>query len=228
MQSKKYTSGFCSSCHKNVPHRRWIANPIVLMFDMMTIGVVRLFRVGPWYCVHCDNKKIWLPFRNSRAIDYRSAALQNETPPTKTRQPTPLPAPSTPAATAAVDNTAAPAPAPAQAELEPAEPVGNFIKTESSLLMKSTRLNRYSEKYRDAVVRRILSGATSIKMVREEKQLSESEVTDWISDLFARQQQKLDALERFKKSISAATQLEERFEASNSDGQTVAGQVRPR
>ena len=240
---KKNTNGFCRICQKNVPHRRWIGNPIALMFDLLTLRITRFLRVGPWYCVHCDNKVVMLSLRNRDALDYRSAALRNESTPiaapskpdasVPVAEPAPVkPAPVKPAAAKAAPAKAAPAApakaAPAAAQLEPAESVGNFIKTESSLI-KSTRLQRFSEKYRDAVVRRIFSGVSSIKQVREEKQLSETEITDWIADLFQRQQQKIDALERFKDSITAAAQLEKpSFEDVNSDAQTVAGQVRPR
>jgi len=207
-----------------VPHRRWISNPLVLIADLLTVEVVRFFRIGPWYCVHCDSRKVLLPLRKANAVDYRSAALQNETPPANPRRKSePLAKPASPAATTAAEKpTLAPtAPPPVPAQLEPAESVGNFIKTESSLLMKST--------YRDAVVRRIFSGATTIKQIREEKQLSESEITDWIADLFSRQQQKIDALEQFKNSITGAMQLEtQSFRNSRSESETVSGQVRPR
>jgi len=189
-----------------VPHRRWISNPLVLIADLLTVEVVRFFRIGPWYCVHCDSRKVLLPLRKANAVDYRSAALQNETPPANPRRKSePLAKPASPAATTAAEKpTLAPtAPPPVPAQLEPAESVGNFIKTESSLLMKSTRLNRFSEKYRDAVV--------------------------WIADLFSRQQQKIDALEQFKNSITGAMQLENQsFRNSRSESETVSGQVRPR
>lgn len=227
MPAKKRTSGFCHICQKNVPHRRWVGNPIALMFDLLTLQVTRFFRLGPWYCVHCDNKKVFLPLCNKNAMDYRSAALRNEIA-APTPAPSQTPSVSAPVATAATSIAATPA-EPATGQLEPAEPVGNFIKTESSLLMKSNRLQRYSEKYRDAVVRRIFTGASSIKQVREEKQLSEAEITDWIADLFERQQQKIDALERFKKSITTGDQPgQPSFQGADSDAQTIPGQVRPR
>lgn len=228
MKSKNQTHGFCNICQKNVPHRRWIGNPIVLMFDLLTLRLTRFLRLGPWYCVHCDNKVVVLSFRRKNAIDYRSTVLNYESIPTKIAPAKPVDsAPAGPGPVAApvtVNSTAAPA----AAQLEPAESVGNFIKTESSLV-KSTRLQRYSEKYRDAVVRRIFTGASSIKQVREEKDLTETEITDWIADLFERQQQRIEALEHFKNSLAAAGQLEKpSFEDLKSEAQTVAGQVRPR
>ncbi len=241
MRKRKHTYGFCSVCQKNIPHRRWIGNPIALMFDLLTLKITRWIRLGPWYCVHCDNKVVMLPLRRSDAIEYRSAALQNENTPTIFRQQT-IPKPvaqstaskPTPAAGKQTISAGTPASAkkqtsgPVVAELEPAESVGNFIKTESSLV-KSTRMQRYSAKYRDAVVRRILTGSASIKQIRDEKDLSETEITDWIVDLFERQQQRLDALERFKDSISASLQSENSsFEDFNAESQTVPGHVRPR
>ena len=237
MQSKKRTSGFCFSCQKNVPHRRWINSPLLLILDLLTLRLAKLVRLGPWYCVHCDDRKSFLPLRKKSAMDYRSSALVNETQPSKfvSRANTPEAQPAAPASPASTSPAASPSipvspptPAPSQPALEPAESVGNFIKTDSSLLMKSNRLQRYSEKYRDAVVRRILSGASSIKQVRDEKQLSESEVTDWIADLFERQQQKIDSLQLFKKSISQSELLREEVIQELADSQSVAGQVRPR
>ena len=230
MQSSKRTSGFCVSCQKNVPHRRWINSPILLISDLLTFRLTRLARLGPWYCVHCDSKKTLLPLRKKSAIDYRSTVIEKETQPSKfvSRANSPGAQPAASTTPASPSTPPPPNPAPTQPEREPAESVGNFIKTDSSLLMKSTRLQRYSDKYRDAVVRRILSGSSSIKQVREEKQLSEIEVTDWIADLFERQQQKIDSLELFKKSIVQSDILGEEVLQDLTDSQSVAGQVRPR
>ncbi len=226
MSLKKYTSGFCSSCHKNVPHRRWIGHPVLLVLDLLTLRIGRLLRIGPWYCVHCDRRATLLPLRRPDAIDYRSAALGNEIAPEKRREKVNSNSsefePAELAPSSATQSSV-------QAELEPAESVGNFIKTDSSLLMKSTRLQRYSEKYRDAVVRRILTRSSSIKQVREEKQLSESEITDWIADFFQRQQEKIDALELFKKSIAQSQNLvDQTLQDFGDQSGTVSGQVRPR
>jgi len=232
MQSIKRTSGFCSSCQKNVPHRRWINSPILLIFDLLSFRLARLIRLGPWYCVHCDGKRTFLPLHKKSAIDYRSTVLpQDETKPSKfvsratasEAQPANSTTPASPPIL-----TPPPTPAPLRPELEPAESVGNFIKTDSSLLMKSTRLQRYSEKYRDAVVRRILSGTASIQQVREEKRLSESEIIDWISDLVERQQQKIETLELFKKSIVQSDLLRDELIQDLADSKSVVGQVRPR
>ena len=234
MRRRKQTSGFCSTCQKNVPHRRWIGNPILLLFDLLTLRITRLFRLGPWYCVHCDNKVVVLPLRRRDAIDYRSAALSNESVPINANQ-TPSPTASSTAALSPKPKLQpAPQPKPKpkpqvapQLETQ-AESVGNFIKSESSLV-KSTSLQRFSEKYRDAVVRRILAGSSSIKQVREEKNLGESEITEWIADLFERQQQKIDALERIKDSIPVGDRADNpAIKDFDSGIQTVPGQVRPR
>lgn len=196
MLSKKRTSGYCPSCHKNVPHRRLFSNPVTHMLDVVTLSFLRLFRVGPWFCVHCDNKVLVLPGRRRDALDYRSAALGNEKPirqRTKTN-------PSFRSEDSSSPNTGENS----EVVATPAVPVGNFIKSEKSLTNRSQRLGRFTEKYRDAVVRRILSGSASIAEVRQDKQLSEGEIVEWIADMFARSQKKIDDLERLVKSISKA------------------------
>lgn len=62
-----------------------------------------------------------------------------------------------------------------------AEPVGNFIK-EQSLVVETTRLKRFTEKYRDAVVDRILSGNTQIKWLIADGKYTEAELLSWIAD----------------------------------------------
>ena len=175
-----------------------------------------------------------LPLRRRDAIDYRSAALSNESVPINANQ-TPSPTASSTAALSPKPKLQpAPQPKPKpkpqvapQLETQ-AESVGNFIKSESSLV-KSTSLQRFSEKYRDAVVRRILAGTSSIQQVREEKNLGESEITEWIADLFERQQQKIDALERIKDSIPVGDRADNpAIKDFDSGIQTVPGQVRPR
>jgi len=228
MQSSKRTSGFCSSCQKNVPHLRWIHSPILLIFDLLSFSLARLIRFGPWYCVHCKNKRTFLPLHKPPGIDYCSTVSpKEETQPSNFGpKATTSEAQSTNSTTPASPPISTPPPMPAP--LQPAESVGNFIKTDSSLLMKSTRLQRYSEKYRDAVVRRILSGAISLQQARKEKQLSESEIIDWICDLVDRQQQKIETLELFKKSIVQSDLLGGEFIQDLADSKSVVGQVRPR
>jgi len=60
--------------------------------------------------------------------------------------------------------------------------------------VKSSRSRLYSEKYRDAVVRRIVSGITSIAEVQESLDLPEIDVVDWIKQSFQRKEDRVEML----------------------------------
>lgn len=62
-----------------------------------------------------------------------------------------------------------------------AEPVGNFIK-DKSLVVNATRLKRFTEKYRDALVDRILSGKAQISWLIADGKCTEAELVSWIAD----------------------------------------------
>ena len=67
-------------------------------------------------------------------------------------------------------------------------------KTDTPKKVKSTRSRLYSEKYRDGVVKRIVSGITSIKEVQESLELPESDVIDWIKQSFQRKEDRVEEL----------------------------------
>ena len=73
-----------------------------------------------------------------------------------------------------------------ESEVPEAEPVGNFIK-DQSLVLKSTRLDRFTEKFRDSVVKRILTGQVSISSLTADGAYCESELVSWIADKAKRQ-----------------------------------------
>ena len=222
MLSKKKTSGYCPACHKNVPHRRRFSSRFTRLLDNLSLSILRLFRIGPWFCVHCDKKSLFLAGRRSDALDYRSAALGNEQPVATRKQTKPVlksqirkpepeaqkelqqetrqknPQKPQPKPTATKKPVASPDPKPA------AQPIGNFLKSDRSLTNRKHRLERFSEKYRDAVVRRILAGTATISQIRNDKQLSETEIAEWIADLFDRREKKIEQLERIVNSISNA------------------------
>lgn len=66
-------------------------------------------------------------------------------------------------------------------EVAIAEPVGNFIK-EQSLAVNATRMKRFTEKYRDALVERILSGKAQMSWLIADGKCTEAELVSWIDD----------------------------------------------
>lgn len=79
-------------------------------------------------------------------------------------------------------------------EVVEAEPVGNFIK-EQSLVFQATRIYRFTEKYRDSVVDRILAGKVNIRELTAKGKYTEAELVSWIADKAKRQNKKIETLE---------------------------------
>jgi hypothetical protein len=82
---------------------------------------------------------------------------------------------------------------PAASELA-VESVGNFLKSEHSLLMQDRRANKFTQKFRDGTVRKILSGTASIQDVRGELKVSEADLIRWIAELLSRKEQRIEEL----------------------------------
>jgi hypothetical protein len=65
---------------------------------------------------------------------------------------------------------------------------------DSEKRMKSTRMHRVSEKYRDSVVDRILAGKVTISELDQTDEYTEAELVCWIADRFKRMNQQLEDL----------------------------------
>ena len=201
--NKKYKLGYCHQCVKNVSHFRAIQFRILRTLDALTLGITRWLRIGPWYCSHCLTKSLYLSWVQPGAHRITASEPRSK----KTNSDAPL------------------------FENEIAQPVGNYLKSDQSLVMRSKRLMRFTEKYRDSMVRRLLSGSSSILQIRQEKDISEGELLDWVADLFDRMQAKLDVLEG-SSSIATPQNLSQAQSSpaphgSILRGSTVQGQVNP-
>ncbi len=124
-------------------------------------------------------------------------------------------------------------------ELEQIQSAGNYLKTDRSLVMRSTRLRRFSEKYRDSLVRRLMDGKISIADLRQERNVTEAEILDWISDRFRRLETRIELLkngnhsplviEHEANAEKAHDQPHEPTHFDNAlDGTVVQGQVKPK
>lgn len=80
---------------------------------------------------------------------------------------------------------------------------GNFLRNDQSLVMRSVRSDRFTDKFRDGIVQRILNGTTTIADVRQQYHLTEADVIAWMKDSFDRKQKRLDqANEQLKRTQS--------------------------
>jgi len=263
---------YCSGCGKNVPHRRKV--------EGVVDGLLQALRIGPWFCLHCEQKRMVLPAvrgyaaddlnvlpeapndfnkqeiwsssgpvaaesvdrsewdfsggfddeqhdtidesvlsqgdrsngglsRRGQTRDSYKPQLQHDTQigpkvslvadgqqaeqvDISSRRPSIILEEADRRSSAVRDSERD-----SQFESEvvtEAEPVGNFIK-DQSLVLQSARLHRFTEKFRDSVVDRILAGKVSIGSLTADGDYSESELLSWIADKARRQEDKTDGLE---------------------------------
>jgi len=110
---------------------------------------------------------------------------------------------------------------------------GNFLRNDQSLVMRSARSDRFTEKFRDGIVHRILNGTTTIADVREQHHLTEQDVIDWMKISFDRKQKRIDdliKLLRLTESNDKDPILKSKSQARrvNIDGDVIDGRSQPK
>ncbi len=80
---------------------------------------------------------------------------------------------------------------------------GNFLRNNQSLVMRSARSDRFTEKFRDGIVHRILNSTTTIAEVREQYHLTEQDLIDWMKHSFDRKQKRIDELKELLRSTES-------------------------
>ena len=60
---------YCSKCSKNSPHFRSMDGRFQSTFK----NLLQRFRIGPWQCLHCQQKKMILPVVRKGAAEFPSA-----------------------------------------------------------------------------------------------------------------------------------------------------------
>jgi len=149
------------------------------LLDVLTLRILHLFRVGPWYCNQCERKSYLLKLSRwnySTRPDVDDATQGDE------------------------------------ADSETGfEPAGNYIKAEQSLVMRENRASRFSQKYRDAAVLRILTGDSTISQTRRDLKVSEKDLIDWMANLFTRKEEKIaeltEAIDNIRSSLPQELRL---------------------
>lgn len=178
---------------KNIPHVRRVSNGFAWLLDLLTLGSASVFRIGPWYCVQCNTRHMFLQ-TSRRSVDTFN--------PDK------------------------------QPEVETVESVGNYIRTTESLVMRRNRAARYSEKYRDGVVQRLIGGTATITQIGQELDLTERDLVDWIADALARKQERIEELTALLNAVSERSdQVKIEYEPvrfATDDESTIDGAYRER
>ncbi len=106
---------------------------------------------------------------------------------------------------------------------------GNFIVGDLSLVRRSVKNSRYTEKFRDSVVDRLMAGHATLESIRRELEVRESDLLGWIADQMRRQQEQIAQLTRLLRILAeekndlrleseAETVVEKREQSASEDG----------
>lgn len=88
--------------------------------------------------------------------------------------------------------------------LTESERIGNYIRTESSLVLRKKRAGRYSKKYREGVVVRLVTGKTNVAQLIVELNVTENDLMAWIAELIENRDNRIDELTALLRSHSRA------------------------
>ena len=92
--------------------------------------------------------------------------------------------------------------------------------------MRSARSDRFTEKFRDGIVQRILNSTTTIAEVREQYHLTEQDLIDWMKHSFDRKQKRIDELKEQLKSTESEQQNDHIFKVDSQPRRvTIKGDV---
>ncbi|MEM9410460.1 MAG: hypothetical protein AAGA30_05070 [Planctomycetota bacterium] len=84
------------------------------------------------------------------------------------------------------------------------EQIGNFIRTDSSLVLRKKRSSRFSKKFRQGVVFRLLTGKTCISQLTTELNVTEADLMAWVNELLETKDQRISELTGLLKSYHRA------------------------
>jgi transposase-like protein len=195
--------GFCKQCLRNVPHILFFRWPFLSFLNRYP-NLGDSLPLGSWHCCGCE--------KNSFSIKRPDPEVATDVSSTTMDDIVPWPDRTDPTQrfgllfrrkkkTKVVKETDA------ESRQEEAgfEHVGNVTRTDDSLLVRQARAARYSKKFRDSVIDRILSGESTITQVRNELKLSERDLLDWINQRVMRQDQRIAKLTQVVDTVKQLT-----------------------
>jgi hypothetical protein len=91
-----------------------------------------------------------------------------------------------------------------ETSLEQTETVGNYIKSDGSLVLRKKRSSRYTNKFREGVVQRLLSGKTNIAQLTTELGVTEYDLLSWVNDALRTRDDRIRELNGLLRSFQTA------------------------
>ena len=84
------------------------------------------------------------------------------------------------------------------------ERIGNFIRSDGSLVLRKKRSSRYTKKFREGVVYKLLNGKTNIAQLTIELEVSEYDLMAWVAEVLESKDQRIGELTSLLKSYHQA------------------------
>ncbi len=177
--------GLCKQCLRNVPHVLYFQWPIFRLLNRCPQFADSL-PLASWHCCGCE--------KNSFRLKRPDPELNTDVTSTGMQDVVPWPDRNDPSQRFGLlfrrkrkSDVVKFSDSKTQTEAAGFEHVGNVTRTDDSLLVRKARAARYSKKYREGVVDKILSGNSTITQVRNDLGLSERDLLDWINDRVMKQ-----------------------------------------
>ena len=166
--------GYCSACHQNKEHTRTAG--LASGLNLFSIGILGLFGISTWSCNHCRRHSSFL-----RVVWNRQPAEVKKVKAGRVVRP-----PN--GGLKKVENNSM--------------TDGEDIKASSAKTpVKQTKL--YSEKFRDDIVRRILTGKATMRSACDSLNVDEPTIMEWIRSNFIRTQERIKELESELKELQS-------------------------
>lgn len=84
------------------------------------------------------------------------------------------------------------------------EQIGNFIRSDGSLVLRKKRSSRYSTKFREGVVLRLLGGKTTMAQLTTELKVTEADLLSWVSEVIQDRDDRIQELTSLLRSYHRA------------------------
>lgn len=84
------------------------------------------------------------------------------------------------------------------------EAIGNFIRSDGSLVLRKKRSSRYSQKFREGVVLRLLTGKTNLAQLTTELKVTEADLMSWVNEVLLSRDERIQQLTSLLKSYHRA------------------------
>ena len=170
----KMKLGYCSACHQNKKHTRTAGFASVL--NLFSFGLLGLLGISTWSCIHCRRHSSFLRFaRNDQPAEVKKSKVKRIVRPPN-------------GGLKQIENSSM--------------TDGEDIKA-SSTKTPASQTKLYSDKFRDDIVRRILTGNATMRSACDSLNVDEPTIMEWIRSNFVRTQERIKELESELKELQS-------------------------